>query len=80
GAEWDTPFFTGFTLFGRVTHNGPMYLNAGNTQKIPDWTRLDMGARYMFERSNGKLITCVQILIMYSVKTTGMRMLSVNLP
>lgn len=57
GAEWDTPFFTGFTLFGRVTHNGPMYLNAGNTQKIPDWTRLDMGARYMFERSNGKLIT-----------------------
>jgi iron complex outermembrane receptor protein len=37
--------------------NGPMYLNAANTQKVPDWTRLDMGARYMFERSNGKLIT-----------------------
>jgi iron complex outermembrane receptor protein len=50
--EWDTPFFKGLTLSGRVTHNGSFYRNAANTQKAPAWTQLDIGASYAIERSN----------------------------
>ena len=31
-------------------------MDASNTQKIPDWTRLDLGTRYTFERVAGKPI------------------------
>ncbi|TXH37005.1 MAG: TonB-dependent receptor [Rhodospirillaceae bacterium] len=44
--EWDTPFIPGFTLTGRMIYTSGQYLDAGNTQKIPDWFRLDLGARY----------------------------------
>jgi iron complex outermembrane receptor protein len=29
-----------------VLHTGPQYLDAANTLEIPNWTRLDLGARY----------------------------------
>jgi len=48
GAEWDTPFLPGFTLNGRVIYTGGQFVNATNTVSIPDWTRLDVGARYTF--------------------------------
>ena len=56
GAEWDTPLIQGFTLSGRVVHNNSMYIDAANTQKIPHWTRLDVGARYRFKVA-GKGVT-----------------------
>jgi iron complex outermembrane receptor protein len=56
GAEWDTPFFQGFTLMGRVTHDSSNYLDAANTQKVPGWARLDLCARYRLERADGKPI------------------------
>ncbi|RED37437.1 iron complex outermembrane receptor protein [Rhodopseudomonas thermotolerans] len=46
GAEWDTPFATGLTLSATAIHTGQQYVNAANTQMIPAWTRLDLGARY----------------------------------
>ena len=46
GAEWDTPFIPGLTLTGRVIYTSKQYLDAGNKQEIPDWTRVDLGARY----------------------------------
>lgn len=46
GVEWDTPFAPGLTLTGRVVRNGHAWLDAANTQSIPSWTRLDLGARY----------------------------------
>lgn len=46
GAEWDTTFIPGLTLTGRVIYTSKQYLDAGNDQEIPDWTRLDLGARY----------------------------------
>ncbi|RKQ73518.1 TonB-dependent receptor [Oceanibaculum indicum] len=46
GVEWDTPFLRGLTLSGRVIHTGSQYVNDANTLEIPDWTRLDIGARY----------------------------------
>lgn len=51
-AEWDPPFFSGLTLTGRVIHTSKQFVNAANTQDIPDWTRLDLGARYTFEVHN----------------------------
>ncbi|AYD04743.1 TonB-dependent receptor [Neorhizobium sp. NCHU2750] len=57
GAEWDTPFIDGLTLSGRVIHTSSQYASVDNTQKIPDWTRFDLGARYRYERENGKPIT-----------------------
>ncbi|BCA56610.1 Ferrichrome-iron receptor [Nitrospira sp. KM1] len=55
--EWDTPFFKGFTLTSRVTHASSQYINLANSQRIREWTQWDLGARYRFERANGKPIT-----------------------
>lgn len=46
GGEWDVPNASGFTLTGRVIRNGATYLDVANTQKIPHWVRVDLGARY----------------------------------
>ena len=45
--EWDLPFASGVTLTGRVMQTGRQYYNETNTLKIPSWTRLDLGARYV---------------------------------
>jgi iron complex outermembrane receptor protein len=47
GAEWDTPWVEGLTLSSRVTYTGSQYLNSSNDMKIPTWTRVDIGARYV---------------------------------
>ena len=44
--EWDTPFVDGLTLSGTVTHTSSQFVDVANTQEIPDWTTLDIGARY----------------------------------
>lgn len=49
GAEWDTPFVKGLTLGGRVIYTSAQYVTPDNTQRIPGWTRFDLGARYTFE-------------------------------
>jgi len=46
GGEWDLPFVPGLTLSGRVLYTAKQFVNQANTQEIPDWTRLDLGARY----------------------------------
>ena len=54
GAEWDASFLRGLTFSGRVIYTSLQYLDAANTQSIPDWTRFDAGVRYVFDRANGK--------------------------
>ena len=44
--EWDVPYAQGLTLTAGAVHSGARYLDAANTQKIPAWTRFDLGARY----------------------------------
>jgi iron complex outermembrane receptor protein len=57
GAEWDTPFLRGLTLTGRVIYTSESYANDANTQELPAWTRVDLGARYSFLSPwNGKPI------------------------
>lgn len=45
-AEWDTSWLEGLTLTGGAIHTGSQYVNQANTQKLDDWTRFDVGARY----------------------------------
>lgn len=57
GAEWDTPFVRGLTLTGRVIYTSNEFANPENTLVLPEWTRVDIGARYTFTSPwNGKPI------------------------
>lgn len=46
--EWDLGFVPGLTLTGRVVYTGEQWVNAANTLRLDDWTRFDVGARYVF--------------------------------
>lgn len=52
--EYDTPWVEDLTLTGRVIYSGSTYYDQKNTQKVSDWTRVDLGARYSMARENGK--------------------------
>ncbi len=57
GAEWDTWFVPGLTFTGRVIYTGSQYYDAANLISLPEWTRVDIGARYTFLSPwNGKPI------------------------
>jgi iron complex outermembrane recepter protein len=57
GAEWDTPFVPDMTLWGRVIYTGSQYVNITNSLSLPEWTRVDIGARYTLKSPwNGKPI------------------------
>ncbi|MEG3087485.1 TonB-dependent receptor [Sphingomonas sp. PB4P5] len=45
--EWDMDFLPGVTLTGRVVYTGKQQVNVANTLQLPDWTRFDLGARYV---------------------------------
>ncbi|MFZ5781179.1 MAG: TonB-dependent siderophore receptor [Pseudomonadota bacterium] len=52
GGEWDLPFARGLTLTGRVTYTGPQYIDTTFPRRsLPEWTRLDLGARYVLADS-----------------------------
>ena len=46
--EWDVVAVPGMTLTGRAVHTGSQPVNVSNTLEIKSWTRLDLGARYVF--------------------------------
>ena len=56
GGEVDVPFVQGLTATGRIIYSSAQYYDQANTQKIPDWTRLDLGARYLF-KVEGRQVT-----------------------
>lgn len=47
GVEIIPPMLRQAVLTARIETTGPQYLDVGNTQKLPSWTRLDLGARYV---------------------------------
>lgn len=56
GAEWELKAVDGLALDARVVHTGSSYADGANTLKVPGWTRLDLGARYLFDMK-GKPVT-----------------------
>jgi iron complex outermembrane receptor protein len=56
GLDWDTPWVAGLSLNGRVIYTSSAYLTSANTLQFPDWTRVDIGARYATS-INGQPVT-----------------------
>jgi iron complex outermembrane receptor protein len=56
GGEWDAAFLPGLTFTGRVIYTGEQYADTANTLTIPDWWRLDIGARYAM-KAGGRPLT-----------------------
>ena len=46
GVEWDLPWVSGLTLTSGVNFTAREYVNQANTQSVPSWTPVDLGARY----------------------------------
>jgi len=57
GAEWDVPGVRNLSLNARLLYTSKQYANAANTQSVPSWTRFDVGARYLVDLGNGRLLT-----------------------
>lgn len=57
GAEWNVPGLSGLALNTRLLLTGKQYANAANTQQVPGWQRLDVGARYLLDIGNGRVLT-----------------------
>ena len=45
--EWDVPFIPALTVTGRVVHTGQQAANITNTLFLEEWTRFDLGLRYV---------------------------------
>jgi iron complex outermembrane receptor protein len=56
GLDWDTPWVRGLALNGRVIYTSGSYLTSANLLRFPDWTRVDVGARYATSL-NGRPVT-----------------------
>jgi iron complex outermembrane receptor protein len=56
GVEWDLPWMRDLTLNGAVIYTGRQFVDAANKQPIPEWTRLDLGARYTTAISGRKTV------------------------
>jgi iron complex outermembrane receptor protein len=54
GVDWDTPWVKGLTVGGRLVYTGQTFLDTANRQSVPAWTRVDLSAKYVFERPDGK--------------------------
>jgi len=46
GGEWDVPAVPGLNLNARVLYTATQFADGANTQELPSWTRLDLGANY----------------------------------
>ena len=56
GLDWDAPWLQGLALNTRVTRTGSMWYSNENKLKVPGWTRVDIGARYI-TRAAGQVVT-----------------------
>lgn len=52
GPDWSLPCIDGLSVDGRGVRTTSQYADAANTQRVPGWTRFDVGARYLFDIAN----------------------------
>lgn len=57
GIEWAIPGVRGLSVDSRVLYTSSQYADAANTQKVPSWTRLDLGTRYAMPVGRDQLLT-----------------------
>lgn len=46
GADWDVPGVHGLSVNARTLYTSSQYADGANTQQLPSWSRLDLGASY----------------------------------
>jgi iron complex outermembrane receptor protein len=46
GTEWDVPGVQGLSLNARALYTSGQYADAANSQELPAWNRIDLGASY----------------------------------
>jgi len=54
GAEYDIKPISGLTATARLNHTGSQYANLTNTQKLDNYTTLDLGVRYRMQLNQEK--------------------------
>lgn len=54
--EWDLPVLSGLTVTAGLFHSGEQYANQANTQRLGDWTTIDLGARYRTVVAGNKMV------------------------
>jgi iron complex outermembrane receptor protein len=47
GVEWDVPSVQNLRLNARTVYTSHQFADGGNQQRMPSWTRLDLGASYL---------------------------------
>ncbi len=57
GAEWALPRFENFSLSSHYLYSGSQYADVDNIQKVPSWSRVDLGVRYSHELQSGNRLT-----------------------
>ncbi|MEJ8851700.1 TonB-dependent receptor [Variovorax rhizosphaerae] len=57
GVDWDVPGVRNLSLNGRVLYTASVYADGANQQQVPSWTRFDIGARYLVDIGNNRLLT-----------------------
>lgn len=55
GLEWDVPQIAGLSLNSHWMYTGSQFADMANTQKVPSWQRLDLGARYALKMTKQTL-------------------------
>ena len=55
GAELEVPGVSGFAINALGVHTSSQFADAANTQQVPAWNRLDLGARYTMGISDKEL-------------------------
>ena len=57
GAEWGHPGCEQPAVNARMVYTSKQYADAANTQSVPSWTRVDLGARYLMDIGNNRTLT-----------------------
>lgn len=57
GGEFDIPGVQGLAVNALWLYTGKQYADAANTQELPSWNRVDIGARYLMDIGSGRLLT-----------------------
>ncbi|WP_077531027.1 TonB-dependent receptor [Vreelandella utahensis] len=55
--KYDVPTLPDLALDSRVIYTSSQYADSANQQKVPSWTRLDIGARYLVPMGDNRLLT-----------------------
>lgn len=55
--KYDVPALPDLALDSRVIYTSSQYADSANQQKVPSWTRLDIGARYLVPMGGDRLLT-----------------------